>query len=76
MTERASTPPSIYPSDPQGLDEAVAQKGAQHSVKKGVHFRTHRSRVSVRVSREAFTLAHPGREVGVFKAAWCGRGRK
>jgi hypothetical protein len=47
MTERASTPSSICLSDPQGRDEAVAQEGAQNSVKKGVHFGTHRSRVSM-----------------------------
>jgi len=29
MTERASTPLSICPSDPQGRDEAVAQEGAK-----------------------------------------------
>jgi hypothetical protein len=42
MTERASTPLSICPSDPQGRDEAVAQEGAQNSVKKGVYFGTYR----------------------------------
>jgi hypothetical protein len=72
MTEWASTPLSICLSDPQGQDEAVAQEGAQYSVKKGVHFETHRSRVSVHVSHEALTLVHPAREVRVFKAAWCG----
>ena len=60
--------------------------GAQNSLKKGVHFGTHRSRVSVHASHEALTLhspvarpgsprltpAHPAREVRVFKAAWCG----
>jgi hypothetical protein len=35
MTERASTPLTICLSDPQGRDEAVAQEGAQNSVKKG-----------------------------------------
>jgi hypothetical protein len=30
MTEQASTPSSICPSDPQGRDEAVAQEGAQN----------------------------------------------
>jgi hypothetical protein len=35
MTERASTLLSIYPSDPQGRDDAVAREGAQNSVKKG-----------------------------------------
>jgi hypothetical protein len=49
---------------PEGRDEAVAQEGAQNSVKKGVHFRTHRPRVSVHASHEALTLhspvAHPG----------------
>jgi hypothetical protein len=34
MTERASTPSSICLSDPQGRGEAVAQDGAQNSVKK------------------------------------------
>jgi hypothetical protein len=38
MAERASAPLSICLSDPKGGDEAVAQKGAQNSVKKGVHF--------------------------------------
>ena len=38
MTERASTPLSICLSDPQGRDEAVAQEGAQNSVKKGSPF--------------------------------------
>ena len=38
MTERASTPSSICLSDPQGRDEAVAQEGAQNSVKKGSPF--------------------------------------
>src|ERR1700722_2962811 len=38
MTERASTPLSICLSDPQGRGEAVAQEGAQNSVKKRVHF--------------------------------------
>src|SRR4051794_15562108 len=64
MTERASTPLSICLSDLQGRDEAVAQEGAQNSVKKGVHFGTYQSRVSVYASYEAFTLhspvAHPG----------------
>ena len=64
VTERASTPSSICLSDPQGRDEAVAQEGAQNSVKKGVHFGTHKSRVSVHASHEALTLhspvAHPG----------------
>jgi hypothetical protein len=41
MTERVSTPLSICLSDPQGRDEAVAQEGAQNSVKKGVHFGIH-----------------------------------
>jgi hypothetical protein len=68
MTERASTPLSICLSDPQG----VAQEGAQNSVKKGVHFGTYRSRVSVHASYETLTLAHPAREVQVFKATWCG----
>jgi hypothetical protein len=39
MAERASAPLSICLSDPQGRDGAVAQKGAQNSVKKEVHFR-------------------------------------
>jgi hypothetical protein len=34
MMERISTPLSIYRSDRQGRDEAVAQEGAQNSVKK------------------------------------------
>jgi hypothetical protein len=59
MAERASTPLSICLSDPQGRDEAVAQKGAQNSVKKGVHFGTHKSRVSVHASHEALTLHSP-----------------
>jgi hypothetical protein len=59
MAGRASTPLSICLSDPQGRDEAVAQKGAQNSVKKGVHFRTYRSRVSVHASHEALTLHSP-----------------
>src|SRR5207248_7316974 len=61
MTERASTPSSICLPDPQGRDEAA---GAQNSVKKGVHFGTHRSRVNAHASHEALTLhspvAHPG----------------
>ena len=56
MTEQASTPSSICLSDPQGRDEAVAQEGAQNSVKKRVHFGTHRSRVSVHASHEALTV--------------------
>ena len=40
MVEQASTFLSICLSDPQGRDEAVAQEGAQNSVKKGVHFGT------------------------------------
>jgi hypothetical protein len=64
ITERASTPSSICLSDPQGRDEAVAQEGAQNSVKKGVHFGTHKSRLSVHASHEVLTLhspvAHPG----------------
>ena len=63
MAERASTPSSICLSDPQGRDEAVALEGARNSVK-GVHFGTHRSRVSVHANHEALTLhspvAHPG----------------
>ena len=62
MIERASTPLSICLSDPQGQGEAVAQEGAQNSVKKGVPFRTHRSRVSVHASHEsheALTLHSP-----------------
>jgi hypothetical protein len=38
MAERASTPSSICLSDLQGRDEAVAQVGAQNSVKKGSLF--------------------------------------
>jgi len=34
---------------------------------KRVHFRTHRSRVSVRASHEALTLAHSAREMRVLK---------
>jgi hypothetical protein len=34
MAERASTPSSTCLSDPQRRDEAVAQEGAQNSVKK------------------------------------------
>jgi hypothetical protein len=64
MAEWASTPLSICLSDRQGRDEAVAQEGAQNSVKKVVYFGTHRSRVSVHASHEALTLhssvAHPG----------------
>jgi hypothetical protein len=63
MAERASTPLSICLSDPQGRDEAVVE-GAQNSGKEGVHFWTHRSRVSMHASYEALTLrspfAHPG----------------
>jgi hypothetical protein len=72
MAEGASTPLSICLPDPQGRDEAVAQEEAQNSVKKGVHFWIHRSRVSVHTSHEALTLAHPACEVGGVKAAWCG----
>jgi hypothetical protein len=35
MTEQTSTPSSICLLDPQRRDEAVAQEGAQNSVKKG-----------------------------------------
>jgi hypothetical protein len=59
MTERASTPSSICLWDPQERDEAVAQEGAQNSAKKGVHFGTHRSRVSVHASHEVLTLHSP-----------------
>jgi hypothetical protein len=59
MMERASTSLSICLSDPQGRDEAAAQEGAQNSVKKRVHFGTHRSRVSVHASHEALTLHSP-----------------
>ena len=59
MTERASTPLNICLSDPQGRDETVAQEGVQNSVKKGVYFGTHRSRVSVHASHEALTLHSP-----------------
>jgi hypothetical protein len=45
-------------------------EGAKNSVK-GVHFGTHRSRC-VHASHEALTLAHPAREVRVFKAALVG----
>jgi hypothetical protein len=57
--ERASMPLSIYLSDPQGRGEAIAQEEAQNSVKKGVHFGTHRSRVSVHASHETLTLHSP-----------------
>src|ERR1700722_2083751 len=70
MMEWASTPSSICLSDSR---RSVAQEGAQNSVKKRVHFGTHRSRVSVPSSHEAPALhslvAHPAREVRVFKAA-------
>src|SRR5271155_200815 len=59
MAKWAATPLSICLSDPQGRDEAVAQEGAQNSVKKGVHFGTHRSRVSVHASHEALTHRSP-----------------
>ena len=64
MTEQASTPLSICLSDPQGQDEAVAQEGAQNSVKKGVHFGTpsiegERAR-EPRGAHPSLTLAHPG----------------
>ena len=59
MVEQASTSLSICLSDPQGRDEAVAQERAQNSVKKRVHFGTHRSRVSVHASHEALTLHSP-----------------
>src|ERR1700722_3045324 len=82
VDQRASTPLSICLSDPQGRDEVAAPEAAQNSVKKGVHFRIHRSRVSVHASHEALTLhspvthlAHPGSPCSrgaVFKAAWCG----
>jgi hypothetical protein len=57
--ERASTPLSICLSDPQGRDDAVAQEGAQNNVKKGVHFGTHRSRVSVHASHWALIRRSP-----------------
>ena len=38
MAERASTPLSVCLSDPPGRDEAVAQEGAQNSVKEGSPF--------------------------------------
>jgi hypothetical protein len=50
IRERASTPLSIRLSDPQGRDDVVAQEGAQNNAKKGVHFGTHPSRVSVHAS--------------------------
>jgi hypothetical protein len=34
MAERAATPLSIYLSDPQGRDKAIAQEGTQNSVKR------------------------------------------
>jgi hypothetical protein len=55
MAERASTPSSICMSDPQGRDEAVAQKGAQNSLKKGSPF-WDPSKVSVHASHRG---AHP-----------------
>ena len=69
MAERASTPLSVCLSDPPGRDEAVAQEGAQNSVKEGAHFGTYQYRVSMHESHEALTLAHPTREVRVFKAS-------
>jgi hypothetical protein len=49
--------------------------GAQNSVKKGVHFGTHRSRVSVHASHEALTLrspvAHPGSHPWLTLLARC-----
>ena len=59
MAERAATPLSICLSDPQGRDEAIAQEGAQNSVKKGSLFGDHRSRVNVQASHEALTLRSP-----------------
>jgi len=56
MMEKASTSLSICLPDRQGRDEAAAQERARNSVKKGAHFRTHRSRVSVHASHEALTL--------------------
>jgi hypothetical protein len=38
--ERVATPLSIYLSDPQGRDEAIAQEGTQNSVKRRVYFGT------------------------------------
>ena len=55
MTERASTPLSICLSDPQGRDEEVAQEGPKQ--RKGVHFGTYKSGVSVHASPRG---AHPG----------------
>jgi hypothetical protein len=83
MTERASTPSSICLSDPQGRGEAVAQDGAQNSVKKespfwdpsieGQRAREPRGAHPSLTRRSPWlTLAHPAREVRVFKAAWCG----
>jgi hypothetical protein len=67
MAKWAVTLLSICLSDPQGRDEAAVQEAAHNNVKKGVHFGTHRSRVSVHASHEAspfthpsLTLAHPG----------------
>jgi hypothetical protein len=71
MAERASTPLNIFLSDPQGRDEAVAQEGAQNSVKKGLHFGTHRSRVSVHASHEALTLHFTRRSPWLALLARC-----
>ena len=82
ITEQASTPSSICLSDPQGRDEAVTQEGAQNSVKNGSPFwdpsiEGERAR-ELRGAHPSLTrrlpwlaVAHPAREVRVFKAAWC-----
>ena len=60
-----------FPAESDSLKsetKRVAQEGAQNSVKKRVHFGTHKSRVSVHASHKALTA----REVRVFKAAWRG----
>jgi hypothetical protein len=82
MAERAATPLSICLSDPHGRDEAVVQEGAQNSVKKGSPFwapsleseraREPRGAHPSLTRSPSLTLAHPAREVRVFKAAWCG----
>jgi len=56
----------------KGETKRLRRDGAQNSVKNGVHFGTHRSRVSVHANHEVLTLVHPAREVRVFKAAGCG----
>jgi hypothetical protein len=62
-------PLSIYLSDPHWRDEAVAQEGAQNSVKKRVYFGHHRSPFT----HPLLTLARVS-EVGVLK--WHGVGER